>query len=125
MGQSGSGKSQVRLLISNGFQLGIIIEKIIDTLTGEPGQRATESFNSVTQVLEAIRILDHEIYRSRIVLVDTPGFNHSSKTDEEILSMIREWLEKMYVKLDSCNQYRYPGKHICAGTRDRYWYRGL
>ena len=114
-------------LIPRGFQLSehsSTSEKIIDTLTGEPGQRATESFTSVTQGLEATRILDHERYESRIVLVETPGFNHSSKTDEEILSMIREWLEKTSVEFDLCNKY-YPGNHICADTRNGYDYRAL
>ena len=56
-------------LIPKGSQLGAFIdsEQTIDT--------------SITQGLEAIRILDHEKYGSRIILVETPGFSHSSKTE--------------------------------------------
>jgi predicted GTPase len=80
-------------------QLEIFLKKIIDTLIGKPG-RAVETYTSVTQGLEAIRILNHEQYGSRIVLVDTPGFDNSSKTDTEILKLIDEWLVKTYVELD-------------------------
>ena len=85
----------------------MFIKKIIDTLTGELGRRTqvaetADDLKSVTQHLEAIRILGHDQYGSRIVLVDTPGFDHSSKTDGEVLRLIREWLEsldKTYVEL--------------------------
>jgi hypothetical protein len=97
--------------------LGIFIKKIIDTLTGQPGRRAAESPTSVTQDLQAFRILDHARYESRIVLVDTPGFDHSSKTKEEILKLIREWLEKTYVELDLRDPY-YHDNHICADARN-------
>jgi predicted GTPase len=69
-------------------------KKIIDTLTGEPGERAAESYTSVTQNPQAFRILNHETYGSRIVLVDTPGFDDSSRTDAQILELIGEWLKK-------------------------------
>jgi len=80
------------------------MKKIIDTLTGEPGRRAADSFASVTQDLTAFRILDHEEYASRIVLIDTPGFD-SSRTDAEILELIGAWLKKTYVELDPRNTY--------------------
>ena len=56
-------------LTPKGFQLGAFIDskKTIDT--------------SVTQGLDAIRILDREKYGSRIILVETPGFSHSSITE--------------------------------------------
>jgi hypothetical protein len=73
-----------------------IPKKIIDTLTGKPG-RAEERFTSVTQVPEAIRILNHDRYKNSIVLVETPGFKHSERTDKEILDLIDKWLEKTYV----------------------------
>ncbi|KIM49709.1 hypothetical protein M413DRAFT_114611 [Hebeloma cylindrosporum] len=80
-GPTGSGKSQ-----------------IIDTLTGQQGQRAKRSLESVTKDLEASRILDHEKYGSRVVLVDTPGFDDSSRTDALILELLDEWLRKTYEK---------------------------
>jgi len=81
------------------------MKKIIDTLTGEPGRRAAESYTSVTQDLTAFRILEHEQYESRIVLIDTPGFDDSSRTDAQILELIGAWLKKTYVELDSRNTY--------------------
>ena len=80
----------------------MFVKKIIDALTGQP-RRAAESPTSVTQDIEAIRVLDHERYGSRIVLVEIPGFNHWKRTDEEILNIIREWLENTYVELDPRN----------------------
>ena len=81
------------------------MKKIIDTLTGEPGKRAAESYTSVTKDLAAFRIMDHERYDSRIVLIDTPGFDDSSRTDEQILELIGAWLKKTYVELDPRNRY--------------------
>ena len=72
----------------------MFLEKIIDTLTGEEGRRARESLESVTRDVEACRILNHETYGSRIVLIDTPGFEDSNRSDEEILKLIGEWLKK-------------------------------
>ena len=57
----------------------------------------------MTQDLEAWRILDHEQYGSRIVLVDTPGFDDKNRTDEQILELIGSWLKKTYVELDPRN----------------------
>lgn len=107
-----------------GFHLlGTFIKKIVDTLAGQQGRRAKESLTSVTQHLAAYRILDHERYGSRIVLVDTPGFDDTKRTDEQILELIGKWLEKTYVELDLWNQYC-PGNHICADIRNEYYYRG-
>jgi predicted GTPase len=72
---------------------------MIDTLTGEQGQRAGESFTSVTKDLEASRILDHDRYGSRIVLLDTPGFDDTERTDEQILGLIGEWLQTTYGRI--------------------------
>jgi len=76
-----------------------LINKIIDTLTGQQGRRAGDDLESSTQDLEASRILDHERYGSRIVLVDTPGFDDSTRTDKQILDLIGEWLTKTYLGL--------------------------
>ena len=45
---------------------------------------------SCTTELSMLRIDD-------IVLVDTPGFDDTNKTDREILSMIADWLTTTYV----------------------------
>ena len=91
----------ILLTVSNG--LGNFINKIIDALTGQPGKRAGDGSESVTQDLGAYRILDHEQHGSRIVLVDTPGFDDTNKTDEQILKLIGSWLKKTYVELDHRN----------------------
>ena len=77
-----------------------------------------------TKGVEASRILDHERYGSRIVLVDTPGFDDGWRTDEQTLELISKWLEKTYVELDPWDQY-YPDNHICADIRNGYYYQGL
>ncbi|KIM49707.1 hypothetical protein M413DRAFT_21870 [Hebeloma cylindrosporum] len=102
-GPTGSGKSQVchssRLELRPAYtNLDYSSKKIIDTLTGQQGQRAKRSLESVTKDLEASRILDHEKYGSRVVLVDTPGFDDSSRTDAQILELLDEWLRKTYEK---------------------------
>ncbi|KIM49723.1 hypothetical protein M413DRAFT_21883 [Hebeloma cylindrosporum] len=81
MGPTGCGKSQ-----------------IIDTLTGEDGKRAGSSLLPVTRDLSASRVLNHEKYHSRIVLVDTPGYDDTEKSDEEILKLIGDWLKKTYIE---------------------------
>lgn len=97
------------------------IKKIIDTLTGGQG-RAGASLTSVTQHLTAYRVLGHERYESRIVLVDTPGFDDSGRSDEDVLKEIGVWLEKSYVEF---NLHDCTLNHICADTRKKFCYRGL
>ena len=75
----------------------MFINQIIDTLAGEEG-RAGDSLASVTQDIAAYRILDHERYGSHIVLVDTPGFDDTKRTDAQILELIGDWLKKTYVE---------------------------
>jgi len=89
----------------------MFLKKIIDTLTGEEGRRAGASLESVTRDIEACRILEHETYGSRIVLVDTPGFEDSKRSDEEILKLIGEWLKKTYVKLNLMPHTTKPHPH--------------
>ena len=44
--------------------------------------------------LAASRVIDHEKYGSRIVIVETPRFNDTEKSDEQILKLIGDWLKK-------------------------------
>ncbi|KAF5348460.1 hypothetical protein D9756_009604 [Leucocoprinus leucothites] len=78
MGPTGSGKSY-----------------FIDLLTGQIGQRAGSSLASVTSDIQATRI-KHPKYGDRVVLVDTPGFDDTKRSDMEILTLINGWLEKTY-----------------------------
>jgi len=78
MGPTGSGKSQ-----------------IIDSLTGQK-TRAGTSLKSVTDEVSAHRVIGHETYGNKLVLVDTPGLDDSHKSDKTILKMISEWMTKTY-----------------------------
>lgn len=78
MGPTGAGKSY-----------------FIDLLTGQKGRRAGDTLRSVTSEIQAIRVR-HPQYDDRIVLVDTPGFDDTFRTDMEILGMISDWLGKTY-----------------------------
>ena len=99
-------------------------KKITGTLTGKHGERARDDLSTVTRDLAASRVLDHEQYGSRIVLVDTPGFNDTEKSDEYILKLIGDWLKKTYVESISPNLC-YRDDHICSDTKKEYSYPGL
>jgi len=81
MGLTGSGKSQ-----------------IIDSLTGQKA-RATTSLKSCADEVSAYRVLGHEKYGNKLVLVDTPGFNATYNSDKQILEMISKWMAKTYKRL--------------------------
>ncbi|KAF7771738.1 hypothetical protein Agabi119p4_6049 [Agaricus bisporus var. burnettii] len=80
MGPTGAGKSY-----------------FIDLLTGQKGKRAGSSLKSVTSQIQATRVR-HQGYDDRIVLVDTPGFDDTTRSDMEILQIISEWMQKTYSK---------------------------
>ncbi|KXN84716.1 hypothetical protein AN958_12143 [Leucoagaricus sp. SymC.cos] len=67
----------------------------IDLLTGQSGKRAGHTLKSVTADIQATRVR-HPKYGDRVVLVDTPGFDDTTRTDMEILAMISDWLAKTY-----------------------------
>ena len=70
--------------------------KIIDTLTNQPGMRSGSALASCTKQIQAVRVYEHPKYVNRLVLVDTPGFDDTHKSDMEILQMISDWLKKTY-----------------------------
>ncbi|KAF9533604.1 P-loop containing nucleoside triphosphate hydrolase protein [Crepidotus variabilis] len=78
MGPTGSGKSN-----------------FIDHLSTSSA-RAGSRLQSVTEAVEAIRLRGHSNYQDRIVLVDTPGFDDTYRSDMEILQLIGEWLKRTY-----------------------------
>lgn len=80
MGPTGSGKS-----------------RIIDALTGED-TRAGSSLKSVTKDVAAFRVLNHAKYGNNLVLVDSPGFDDTTKSDKYILETISNWLSKTFKK---------------------------
>jgi GTPase Era involved in 16S rRNA processing len=62
-------------------------------VTGEK-KRAGDGLESFTQKVQAVRVMNHETYQNQIVLVDTPGFDDTHRSDMEILEMIGDWLKK-------------------------------
>ncbi|KAF8803880.1 hypothetical protein BYT27DRAFT_7171338 [Phlegmacium glaucopus] len=46
--------------------------------------------------ISTIRISSPILVDSDIVFVDTPGFDHTNKTDIEVLKMVADWLESIY-----------------------------
>jgi len=78
MGPTGSGKSN-----------------FIDKLTGK--KWSGDALRSVTQNVRAIRIkVAIPGSNEEIVLVDTPGFDDTHRSDLEILEMIADWLKDTY-----------------------------
>ena len=69
--------------------------KIIDTLANQPGRRAGSRLASCTTEVRAVRLYNHPVYGDRLVLVDTPGFDNTNKSDLEILQIVSNWLQKM------------------------------
>jgi predicted GTPase len=69
--------------------------KIIDTVTNQLGKRAGSRLESCTTEVRAIRLFNHPVYGDRLVLVDTPGFDDTDKSDLEILQMISNWLQEV------------------------------
>ncbi|KAF5348462.1 hypothetical protein D9756_009608 [Leucocoprinus leucothites] len=78
MGLTGTGKSY-----------------FIDLLTGQNGRRAGDSLGSVTSDILATRAR-HSEYGDRVVLVDTPGFDDTYRSDMETLTLIGDWLGRTY-----------------------------
>ncbi|KAF9449509.1 kinase-like protein, partial [Macrolepiota fuliginosa MF-IS2] len=77
MGPTGTGKSH-----------------FIDVLTrSQPGTRSGHKLGSHTGEVQCTILKGYEGNRS-LVLVDTPGFDDTEKSDMEILDMISKWLEK-------------------------------
>jgi predicted GTPase len=72
------------------------LQQIIDTLTGQK-TRAGTSLKSVTDEVSAHRVMNHPKYGSKLVFVDTPGFDDTNKSDKQILEMISQWMTKTYV----------------------------
>jgi predicted GTPase len=94
MGPTGSGKSNVRDTISYLFCSVSPGLKIIDTLTNQPGKRSGSHLESFTTEVRAVR-MNHPVHGKRLVLVDTPGFDDTNKSDMEILKMVSSWLQKV------------------------------
>ena len=59
--------------------------------------RSGSALASCTKQIQAVRVFEHPKYANRLVLVDTPGFDDTHKSDIVILQMISDWLKKTYI----------------------------
>ncbi|KAH0828969.1 hypothetical protein J3R83DRAFT_2399 [Lanmaoa asiatica] len=96
MGPSGSGKSTVRQIASRGGR-SLIRRQFVRSASGRDTPGINHGLNSFTPQVLAIRFWDQE-YRRNVVLLDTPGFDNTSKSDLEISSMISDSLNSIYRK---------------------------
>ncbi len=71
--------------------------QFIDVVTkaSPDNRRAHPGLTPWTQDVQAVRLLNHEIYGSRVILVDTPPFEDSTRSCMEIIELIENWLEKL------------------------------
>ncbi|KAF9441303.1 hypothetical protein P691DRAFT_813197 [Macrolepiota fuliginosa MF-IS2] len=67
----------------------------IDLLTNQKGRRARDELRSSMDSVQATRI-NHPKYGDRIILVDTPGFDDTSRSDMQILEVIGKWMTQTY-----------------------------
>ena len=65
--------------------------QFIRLASGRDIQGVGHTLRSFTSHVLAIRFLDQESGR-HVVLVDTPGFDDTFKSDLDILNMISDWL---------------------------------
>ena len=94
MGPTGCGKSNVRIpdLSPKDISWCIVTQPVqfIDHVT-KSTKWSSASLKLVTQDVRAIRI---PLFGENIVLVDTPGFDDTYRSDVTILELIGDWLKK-------------------------------
>lgn len=98
MGPTGSGKSNVRPLRAEEVAPDLLSQFIVRLLAGRP---KPQSLKSETSGIKAYRIFNPAIDSrtiSSIVVVDTPGFDDTTRTDYDILSMAADWLHSSYAR---------------------------
>jgi hypothetical protein len=91
MGEVGAGKSTVRL--SKSFVQKHRIERqsqFINTAAGKTLTKVGHDLDPCTSKVEHFAIHHNE---RTVFLVDTPGFNHPTKADGDILKGIVDWLK--------------------------------
>ena len=104
MGPSGSGKSTVRTtsrnslvpLSPNTYRL----IKFINTIAKNSNIAVGHGLESCTSDISTVRLSFPEWIDSDIVFVDTPGFDHTNKTETDVLKMVADWLKITYVILE-------------------------
>ena len=92
MGEVGAGKSTVRLSKLFVQKRGIERQsQFINTAAGKTLTKIGHDLDPCTSTVEHFVIQRHE---RTVFLVDTPGFNHPTKADGDILKGIVDWLKK-------------------------------
>ncbi|KAF8959522.1 kinase-like domain-containing protein [Flammula alnicola] len=81
MGPSGTGKSS-----------------FVNTVMGRTVATVDGRFESCTQDVQTFGCMHPNGNGQKIVIVDTPGFDDTNKTDYEVLEEIAKWLEQTYRK---------------------------
>jgi hypothetical protein len=70
--------------------------QFIDIATEQDGGTVGHGLQSHTSIIRAVRV-NHPTTSKPVIFIDTPGFDDTFKSDTEILTMIAEWLVKMWV----------------------------
>ena len=102
MGPTGAGKSRVRRLVKRSkfsSESHVSLPQFIDIATKQAHSgNVGHSLQSCTSEVRAVRYrrIDDNAIRS-YVIVDTPGFDDTKKSDSEILGLIADWLKATYV----------------------------
>jgi hypothetical protein len=96
MGPPGVGKSTVRLVSNKAVYLLIILFglQFVNALCGPDAAEVGHGLDACTTVLKPITVepRDGPFKGRRVVIVDTPPFNHTILPDSEILRRIAVWL---------------------------------
>ncbi|PPR03426.1 hypothetical protein CVT24_012695 [Panaeolus cyanescens] len=88
MGPTGAGKSNFIEKLNGGHPI-----------EGAAGKISSAFLKSYTSEMAVYRVYNHPLFHNNIVMVDTPGFDDTKKTDLQILEMIGNWLQETYGKL--------------------------
>jgi predicted GTPase len=97
MGPTGAGKSTVSSnhLFAR-FMAYLSSAQFIDIATGQNGHTVRHGLQSEKSEIRAVRV-NHPKTDDPITFIDTPGLHDTSMSDIGILTMIAEWLVKMWV----------------------------
>ena len=74
--------------------------KFINTVAKNSNIAIGHGLESCTSAINTVRLSFPEQIASDIVFVDTPGFDHTNKTETDILKMVADWLKTTYVILE-------------------------
>ena len=115
MGQTGAGKSTVRVSCFNNLSSKNLRLQFINSIAGKEVTTVGHDYKSCTAKLLPVVIdsVPSDFPKDRrLVLVDTPGFGDTNDKDAEILYDIASWLETMY---DSRDSHGHKGETKLAG----------